>query len=460
MTKINRRSAIQVAAASLVAAAAACSSKSNKSTAKSAASGVSGSANPNSHLDVIVIGAGVSGLAAAKTLAERGLRVKVIEASEKVGGRVRTNHDLGIPFDQGASWIHGVSKNPITELAQKSGAESYELSEANSNIFDVGGTKYSHDAFDKVEDEYYQLIGALSEEGDLGVSFETALKEFDPEWLDDRLKRFFLSTFLTFDTGDLNKLSSINYDEGEVYGGPEKIITNGYEHIPMYLAEGLDVALNEQVSGVNHSAQSVTVTTSSGVLRASHAIVTVPLGVLKGGGITFDPPLPDSKTKAIEAVGFNCVDKFVFVWGETFWENTDYLYYTPEEPDLFNFYVNLNVLHPGANALMTFAFADQARDLEKLSDEEVIDKFMLSMQDIYGGGVPRPQKMRRTKWAANQFAMGSYSFTAIDTEMSHFDDLATAIGNLHFAGEHTHSVYFSTVHGAYASGLRAADEIA
>ena len=109
---------------------------------------------------------------------------------------------------------------------------------------------------------------------------------------------------------------------------------------------------------------------------------------------------------------------------------------------------------------MTFAYADEARATEKQSDAEVISLIMAHLKDIYGSSIPQPKNMLRTKWGSNPNAYGAYSFTAIETEMSHFDDLAASVGQkLFFAGEHTENDYFSTTHGAYLSGIREAGKI-
>jgi monoamine oxidase len=204
----------------------------------------------------------------------------------------------------------------------------------------------------------------------------------------------------------------------------------------------------------------VAVQTATGELTASAAVVTVPLGVLRAGAVNFEPPLDEARQDAIDGVGFNCVDKFLFVWDEAFWDDTDLIVYTPERSDLFSYFVNGEALVPGSAALITFAYADEARASEGRSDDEMVELLMAHLTDVYGPDIPRPTAMRRTSWGTDPFTFGSYSFPSVTTEMEHFDELAAPHGRVHFAGEHTSRDYFGTVHGAYLSGLRAADEIA
>jgi monoamine oxidase len=137
-----------------------------------------------------------------------------------------------------------------------------------------------------------------------------------------------------------------------------------------------------------------------------------------------------------------------------------FIFYTPEVRDKFNYFINIHKFNRNVKGLLTFAFADYARQSETMSDDQVIDDIMVHLKDIYGDKIPRPIKILRTKWATDEYTYGSYSFTAVGTKMRHFEDLAEDIDKkLFFAGEHTNVDYFSTAHGAYLSGIREADKI-
>lgn len=410
---------------------------------------------------VLVIGAGISGLAAAKKLTDNGFSVKVLEAQDKVGGRLRSNRSLGIAFDEGASWIHGVDGNPITTLAQQAGMTTFETvdDQADAN-YDIGGILRNADVYQNAEDELYDILETMMTKGSENRSFEEVFNQLYPEKANDRLWRFLLSSYVTFDTGDLDKLSSLLYNEGEEFGGAEKIVTNGYDTIATFIANGLDIQLNQRVTKVDYSGSKVVVTHNGATSEADYAIVTVPLGVLKSGKFEFAPLLPATKQLAIEKIGMNCVNKFLLTWDKAFWDDSQYITYTPEAKDKFNYFVNVKKFHPTVNALMTFAYAEYARKTESMADQEIIQEIMGHLRDIYGNDLPNPTHLLRTKWQGNENACGSYSYTKVGTKMSYFDDLAEEINDkLFFAGEHTEANYFSTVHGAYISGIREADKI-
>lgn len=409
---------------------------------------------------IIIIGAGISGLAAAKKLKEKGFNVTILEAQNKVGGRLRTNRTLGVAFDEGASWIHGTNGNPITKLAQQAGMNTAFTDDESLVCYDINGVLRSDAVFDNAEAELETILSSLKNSGSASQSFETVFNGLHPTKINDRLWKFLLSTYITFDLGDLDKVSSTLYDEGEEFLGEERISTNGYDTIANYLANGLNIQLKQRVSKIDYSQTKPKITHNGNVTEADYVVVTVPLGVLKSGNIQFVPALPTAKQTAIQKIGMNCVNKFLLTWNTAFWDDEQYICYTPEIKDKFNYFVNIKKFHPNINGLMTFAYANYARQTETMTDAQIIDEIMIHLRDIYGNSIPNPTNMVRTKWQTNENSFGAYSFTQVGTEMQHFEDLAEEINDkLFFAGEHTHIDYFSTAHGAYLSGIREADKI-
>jgi len=418
------------------------------------------SPRPSNGKKVIIVGAGIAGLTAANQLKTQGFDVLVLESQEKVGGRLRTRRGGPIPFDEGASWIHGTHRNPITTLAEQAGMRTFETLDEHRISYDLGGIRRSAAVYDQEESKFEQILDRMMRQGHANQSFETVFSRLYPSQFQDRLWRFFLSSYVTFDLGDLDQLSSLLYQEGKVFSGPEKIAVNGYDTLAHYLAKDIRIRLNDRVTHIDFSTPRVQVHHSEGISEADFVLVTVPLGVLKSGQIQFTPSLPSAKLEAIKKVGMNCVNKFLLTFPITFWENVQYISYTPAIRDKFNYFLNVNTFHPNAHALMTFAYAEEARRTEKLSDQEVTEEIMRHVKDMYGNSIPAPLNLQRTRWQSNENAYGSYSYPTVSTEMHHFDQLAESINDqLFFAGEHTEKDYFSTVHGAYLSGLREAEKI-
>jgi len=411
---------------------------------------------------VIVIGAGISGLAAAKKLKDKGFNVIVLEAQEKIGGRIRTDRSLGIAFDEGASWIHGPKGNPITNLASQADANTYLTDDDSLKVFDNNGTAYS-DAF--LDAQYTEFENALNAVRSIGTQTQSFLEVFNslyPTQENNRLWKYMLSAYLEFDIGgDISTLSSKYFDDDEAFSGKDVIVTNGYDKIANLLGQGLDIRLNCRVTEVNYTSIKSLVNVNGDSIEADYIIVSVPLGVLKNNSVSFTPTLPIDKQGAIENTKMGNVNKFLFSWNTPFWEtDVQYIGYTPDAKGKFNYFMNMLKFLPTTNCLMTFAFGDYATVTETMSDAEIISEVMAQLKTIYGNSIPNPTNMLRTKWGQSINTFGAYSFAPNGTTSTDFDTMAKEISNkLFFAGEHTIRDYRGTVHGAYLSGIREADKI-
>jgi monoamine oxidase len=411
---------------------------------------------------VIVIGAGISGLAAAKKLKDKGFNVIVLEAQEKIGGRIRTDRSLGIAFDEGASWIHGPKGNPITNLASQADANTYLTDDDSLKVFDNNGTAYSDAFLDAQYTEFENALNAIRNVGTQSQSFLEVFNSLYPTQENNRLWKYMLSAYLEFDTGgDISILSSKYFDDDEAFSGKDVIITNGYDKIANLLGQGLDIRLNCRVTEVNYTSIKSLVNVNGDSIEADYVIVSVPLGVLKNNSVSFTPTLPIDKQGAIENTKMGNVNKFLFSWNTPFWEtDVQYIGYTPDAKGKFNYFMNMVKFLPTSNGLMTFAFGDYATVTETMSDAEIISEVMAQLKTIYGNSIPTPTNMLRTKWGQNINTFGAYSFAPNGTTSTDFDTMAKEISNkLFFAGEHTIRDYRGTVHGAYLSGIREADKI-
>jgi monoamine oxidase len=271
-----------------------------------------------------------------------------------------------------------------------------------------------------------------------------------------------LSAYLEFDTGgDIADLSSKYFYDDEEFSGKDEIITNGYDKVCDYLGEGQDIRLNTRVSDIDYSGSKTIINAGGNSFEADYAIVSVPLGVLKNNALSFTPNLPPSKNAAIQNTQMGIVNKFVLLWDTSFWDtDVQYIGYSPETKGKFNYFLNMKKFLPTTNGLMTFAYGDYASTTESMSDAAISNEIMLHLKSIYGNAIPEPKQLLRTKWGQNINSFGAYSFATNGSTSNDFDQMALAVNNkLFFAGEHTSKDYRATVHGAYLSGLRTAQEI-
>lgn len=410
---------------------------------------------------IIIIGGGISGLAAAKKFKDKGIQVTLLESQSKIGGRLRTNNSLGFAFDEGASWIHGPNGNPITDLASNAGATTFLTDNDSLDVFDNTGSQYSNTVVDSTYNAYKSSLKTVRSNGSNNQSFQTVFNNQFPANTDNRLWKYMLSANLEFNTGaDIADLSSNQFDDDENYSGADVIITNGYDKVAQYLAQGVNVVLNEKVTAIDYSGTKTTITTNTTTYQADYVLVTVPLGVLKNNIINFTPALPNDKLQAISKLKMSSVNKFLLVFPSIFWDNTtQYVGFTPDTKGKFNYFMNMKKIIP-QNALMTFAFGNYGAVTETMTDTQVTNEIMSHLKSIYGSSIPNPTAMLRTKWGINPHTFGSYSFATTGTTTSDFETLSNSINSkLFFGGEHTNKQYRGTVHGAYLSGQREADKI-
>lgn len=420
---------------------------------------------------IVIIGAGISGLSSARYLTQHGYHPILLEAQDKVGGRIRTDRSLGVPFDEGASWVHAPKGNPITPIAKRAGAQTFVTDDDSVAVYDIDGSQYTEKQLNNAENRFNREIYHLN--GQKNQSFAESFYNTFPNRHNNRLWTYMLSAFLEFDTGgDINQLSSIGFADDEMFSGDDVIITNGYDKVTDYLAKGLDIRLNTRVNRIDYSGKTITIEINNGSYQAEKVVVTVPLGVLKRGVIDFKPQLPAKTQKAIKGLQMGAVNKFLLVWDKKtlpkpFWnDNLQYIGFTPTEKGKFNYFLNVDKFidrSADVSALMTFAFGEYSKQTEQMSDQAVIEEIMQHLQIIYANNhtpLPKPTGFLRTRWSSNPNAYGAYSFSTVGIGNWAFEAFEEPIENkIYFAGEHTIRDYRGTVHGAYLSGIRAAKAI-
>lgn len=412
---------------------------------------------------VIIIGAGVAGLAAAYTLRKAGLQnITILEASNRIGGRVFTNHDLGFPIDLGASWIHGTTnRNPIKELAKESGMDLFYTDDESVKVFDEDGTQYTDGQLDPAERTYTDRIREVINSGDKNKSLRERLLEIEPTALDSRLNLYFLSSYDEFDYGtDSSLLSSLYYQEDRSFRGKDEIVTNGYDRLARRLAKNIQILYRQPVSSVEQTGTEWKVTTPGLDHFADEVIVAVPLSVLKAGAIQFTPALPDTHIQAMGRMQMGVVNKVILQWDAPFWQtDLTYIGYTPSTKGKYNYFLNLQKV-AGKPCLMTFAFGDYATEMETHSDAQVQADIMQHLRAIYGNTIPDPTALLRSNWGSDPLFGGAYTAAVKGMEGNEFSTLSEPAGDrLHLVGEHTSQNYRGTVHGAYLSGEAVAERI-
>ena len=412
--------------------------------------------------DVIVIGAGIAGLAAARDLKALGYSVVVLEASGSVGGRIRTDWRLGAPFEAGAAWIHRPQGNPISKLAKDIGAETLVTDDDSFRLHARDGNVIDDRTVVSAEKRLYRLYEDIDARFDPDRSLLKAINTVAPAALDDPVLRWMTSAYTEFDSGaPLEKLSAYYFDEDDEFNGADVILSGGYDRIPLSLAAGLDIRRNTAVIGVEYGqGEGASVLTSDGIFESGFVICTVPLGVLKAGKIRFDPPLPSTYQRRIEKIGFGNVTKLALKFERPFWPlHTQYFGYMGEDTGRWNYFLNYRTFS-AENILLGLSVGAYADKADAMSGSEMVADGMAVLKDMFGDRIPEPVDYLSTRWSQDPFTGGAYSFTAVGNTPGDFDGLAEPVAKtLLFAGEHTGFAYHGTVHGALLSGRMAAELI-
>lgn len=423
-------------------------------------------------VDVIVVGAGIAGLTTARALALNGASVVVLEARERIGGRTWTDDALGVPVDLGASWIHGIDGNPLWSLAAAFDIETVEFTVGSFQFdgrpiawHDPSGARLADVPSGAFLADLHTVDGLLPAAVDAtapGTSYADVVASVVASlgWVDSRARR--VEEYMAHRSEDLcgapvTDLDAHGLDEEHV-AGDEVVFPGGYGQYVTALAAGLDVRTQAVVTLVEQNDERVRVTTTDGaVFCAQDVVVTVPLGVLQSGDVRFDPPLVAPVAGAVERLGMGVYDKVFLRFPSTFWDAWVIRQQGPAGTDWHSWYDMSRVT--GEPVLAALVGGDGARRLETLTDEEVVAEGMAALRRMYGPDVPTPDAVRVTRWAADPFARGSYSYLHLGASPDDHDLLGTPSGRVQLAGEATWSDDPATVHGALASGLRAANRI-
>lgn len=298
---------------------------------------------------IVVIGAGMSGLAAARVLHDQGQDVLMLEGRDRLGGRLWTSNKWpDMPVDLGASWIHGTQDNPLTSLADKAKAKQCETSYERSIAYRVGGQELG-DAAEQQLDRLRSRLGkalraAQNAEQDVSIrQFVTALaKQMDADAETIRLLNFIVSSEIEQEyAGSAERLSTHWYDSAEAFEGEDVLLAQGFQIIVQHLAKGLSIRTNEIVRRVDWSQSAIKVVTESGSFQADKVLLTLPVGVLKAGSVEIVPPLPPAKVEAISKLEMGVLNKCCLRFSRVFWPaDVDWLQYIPSQDGMWTEWVS------------------------------------------------------------------------------------------------------------------------
>ncbi|MGC2202168.1 MAG: FAD-dependent oxidoreductase [Stellaceae bacterium] len=402
-----------------------------------------------SEVDVAVIGAGAAGIGAARRLTQAGsVSVLVLEARERVGGRVHTIEPAGFPLDRGAEWLHSADRNPLSKIARDLGFSIHRRPpEWTTRLRRSGETVEAEaDWLATREAQARARRSAAAEPEDRSLA---SLLPPGGRW-----NPLLDATSSWANGAKLDRVSVKDYVRYEDSGVNWRL-QEGYGRLFEALAEGLPVALGAAVSRIDHRGRVIRIETKRGTVSARQAIVTVPTSILAAELLRFDPPLPD-KLAAGAGLPLGVDDKlFISLSGSLAAIEPDtYLVGSTTSRETMSYQVRPF----DRPAIYCFFGGECAAALEREGEAAMFSFAACELARLFGNDIRKHiTPLASTAWLQDPWARGSYSYAL----PGHADDRASLAApvddRLFFAGEACSPNFFSTAHGAYVSGITAAE---
>jgi monoamine oxidase len=420
--------------------------------------------------DVIIVGAGAAGLAAARQLSSSGQKVLILEARDRIGGRIHTLHDpkFALPIELGAEFVHGVPKE-TWDIIRAAPLLVADTAEQHWQFRD-GKLNQNNDLWEKMQ----VVMKRLDLIGDRDISFSQFIKEYcQGEELREGAEQA-IAFVQGFDASYADRISAqaVKSENESTFSEDESRqfrMLSGYDGLLRWLAAGVKIHLNTAVRKIEWSRGKVRLIAPEKEFTATRAIITLPLSLLQVmppevGAVEFHPELPE-KRDAAKRLAMGGVVKILLRFREPFWENDkrliDMSFIHSRELYFPTWWTFLPARTP---ALTGWAGGPAADRLTGKGDAFAVSKALDTLSTIFNLPKTRLEELLESHhvsdWPADVFARGAYSYTPVGG-LDAMEKLAEPVNDtLFFAGEATHfEGQAGTVAGAIASGYRAASQI-
>ncbi len=407
--------------------------------------------------DVIVIGAGAAGLAAAKRLAEIGHEAIVIEASHRIGGRAYSEEIApGVWFDLGCSYLHNGDTNPFVGIAAQLG---HVIGPEFGDLFSPEKIRIYRDGkpLDPQErqayDDYVDRCAAVVHRP-RNPHEDAAIAELID--LEHDCAPAYANLMASILSRDIDLASAA--DEAAFLPGPDIPLRDGYGNLVAAWGADVAVELNSRAERIDWSGPGVSVTTPRGTLKARCALCTVSTGILGANRIRFAPTLPDWKLAAVAGLPMGTLNKVCLHFDRDVFgpDGRGFFQLCSREPGASGFEASVM----GQDTAVLFNGGRHAVWLEQQGPQAAHDYALEQVAAVFGNGIRRyVTRSIATAWATEPWTLGAYS-CALPGQAEQRHALARPLADrLFFAGEATRIEDHACCHGAYWSGIRAADEI-
>lgn len=440
---------------------------------------------------VVIVGAGISGLACASFLAQNGIsELKIVDAKDRLGGRISTvRPEENFFFEAGAQWIHGAIGNPVKEFADEYSIKTIVEEEKKHFYFENQERCQDDDqlsSLNKAEETFNSILQLAEEQGGGNEKHQNVLSFIEQAWNEkyqnDKSANKLFNVLLNLQNiiegcNSLHDVDLLSYDQYVYCPGGDQSVTGGLDQILNKLSLDIppsSVLLKRMVWKIDWKCCSkqrkVNVhmfdisNKKDEVLQADYVVVTIPLGVLKSNHQTlFDPPLPLCKANAIHSLGFGNVTKIILRFDKKLWDEQPVtMHLLRDEPCQFGHYSALiTKCHANDEYFLTLWLSgEEGARAERLNEDDLKKNLTEDLRKFIPS-IPPPKSVYVTKWRSDPYTRGAYTFMAVGSSPHDIALMAQPLSvdgeskpKVLFAGEATHSTFYSTMHGAYQSGIR------
>jgi monoamine oxidase len=410
---------------------------------------------PRTGTDVVVIGAGAAGIAAARRLAAARLRVTVVEAGAQVGGRCITDmSSFGVPFDRGAHWIHMPQINPVAKLATTTGLDIYPAPPGQRMRI---GRRFAREG--EMEEYLAGLVRtntaiADAARGRTDMACAAALPKDLGDW------RASIEFFLgPFGCGkDLSEVSAVDFARS-AERDVDVFCRQGFGALLGKLAEGVQVRLSTPATRIAYgNRQGCDVDTPRGQIETRAVIVTVSTNVLAAGNLKFTPELPKRQLDAAQKLKLGSYDHIALeIPNNPFGLRADELMLEKASgPRTASLFANVS----GSTLCIVDVAGSFGRDLAAKGDKDMIAFALEWLGSLHGSDLKSAVKRTAvTRWNTEPNVLGAFSAASPGGQPSRKILMEILNNRVWFAGEAVHETLWGTVGGAWESGERAADAV-
>lgn len=414
-------------------------------------------------MTTLIIGAGMAGIAAARELMSDNKRPIILEARDRIGGRIYTDHNFADhPVECGAEFLHG-EHVPTWKYVHRLGLKTIHWKRQDDALVRMADGSQLTMSEARRRDPEFDITRTwdipLDQIPPEDESFENYLRriEFTEAQL-QYVRRAYsnaMSESMQFVSAQ-GTIENMNRDE---MGFEDHRIVEGYDVLMDFLAENLDIRLDTTVTVIDWSGDDIQIKTASGeTFTATQVIITLPVGVLKSNRIRFVPELPESKLAALEKLTMGPAIKMLYKFPEPILPNNMSAIYSANNPPMW--WSPSYQRDTTTQVWTAFATGDWARELLKNGEESALNQGLETLRSELNNASITPTAMKIINWGDDPYACGGYSAALVGGAKVR-SQLALPIDNkLFWAGEATApNNLTATVHGAYLTGKRAAAEI-